>query len=67
MTLIEPRHFVMHGMMILGDDLKMIMIPNRKTNSNMKMILKIKTTKKIKTTTKIKITPQKKPTKIDDL
>ena len=71
MTLIEPRHFVMHGMMILGDDLKMIMIPNRKTKKNMKMILKIKTTIKIKTTTKMKMTPKIKRTKMmifkDDL
>ena len=66
MTLIEPRHFVLHSIMILEDDLKMIMIPNRKTKKNMKMILKIKTTIKIKTTTKMKMTPKIKPTKNDD-
>ena len=64
MTPIEPRQIVLHNMMILEDDLKMI--PNRKTNSNMKMILKIKTTIRIKTTTKMKMTPKIKPTKIDD-
>ena len=69
MTLIELRQIVLHNMMILEDDLKMI--ANRKTNSNMKMILKIKTTIKIKTTTKMKMTPKIKRTKMmifkDDL
>ena len=64
MTLIELRQIVLHNMMILEDDLKMIMIANRKTNTNMKMILKIKTTIKIKTTTKMKMTPKIKRTKM---